>query len=221
MLIIKCIRNKSFTMAEINDAELALMATQGNGRALDKLITRHMGFVITVAKEYQGQGVELDDLVSEGNIALMNAILKWNPEKTQSLVMYAVHDIRKAMEQIVERMGMLLRVPEGEDGRVKSMDAPLRQGHTRSLGETMPQKGQKEPDQSADDISVSLDLASSIGILNERESIVIKEFYGISTPNLTMAEIGEHLGLKRERVRQIRKKAEQKLRKSLRRNNNS
>lgn len=198
---------------EEEERQLALLARQGKGRAMDRLLEANMGFVISLAKEYQNNGVDLDDLVSEGNIALMLAIQKWDPDKTSRLVKYAVYDIRKAMEHAVERQGNMLKT---QDAYLKSIDAPLRPGHTRSLGETMPQKLQPQPDSQTDDSTISVELIESLGTLSDREREVIAWFYGLERPHLTMAEIGEKLGLKRERVRQIRKKAERKLRKPLR-----
>lgn len=197
------------------DAALAMKAQGGDGRALDKIISANMGFVIMLAKEYQNQNVDLDDLVSEGSIALMNAVMKWDPKRTESLVTYAVYDIRKAMEQAIEREGCVIRIPEGKESRVKSIDAPLRPGHTRSLGETMPQKLQPEPTEGVDNEALSLSIGEGMDCLSDREKQVVKLFYGLGCPHLTMAEIGDEMGLKRERVRQIRKKAERKMRKGI------
>lgn len=196
------------------EAVLAKRAADGDGRALNKLVSNNMGFVINVAKEYQNNGVDLDDLVSEGSIALMNAILKWDPEKTESLVGYAVYDIRKAMEQTILKQGYVIRIPEGEERNIKSMDAPLRPGHTRSLGETMPQKLVPEAGQEVDNGDMADVITDTLDCLSERERQVVTLFYGIGCPHLTMAEIGEEMNLKRERVRQIRKKAERRMRKA-------
>lgn len=199
-----------------NQAEQALLAQkaqQGDGRALETLIKNNMGFVINLAKEYQQGGMELDDLVSEGSIALMNAILKWDPAKTSSLVAYAVYDIRKAMERTAEQESMIVRIPEGEFANVKSMDAPLRPGHSRSLGETMPSQSGEAPDAATDTLFVTEEMKERVQMLPQREQEIILSFYGIGRPHMTMAEIGDAMGLRRERVRQIRKKAERKLRK--------
>lgn len=191
-----------------------MLARQGNKRAMDRFMADNMGFVINLAKEYQNQGVDFDDLVSEGNLAMFNCIHKWDAEKTHSFVKYAVYDIRKAMQQAVDREGRVVRVPEGENSSVRSMDAPLRPGHTRSLGETMPQRDHQSPTESTDENIVTLDLLERVETLNEREHNVIARYYGLDTPHQSMAEIAESMGLKRERVRQIRKKAERKLRKA-------
>lgn len=197
----------------IDEKALAQLAVNGDSAALDKLVSANMGFVINLAKEYQCQGVELDDLVSEGSIALIMAIMKWDYNKTPRLVQYAVYDIRKAMEHVVEQMGNVVRVPEGADTKVKSMDAPLKQGHSRSLGESMPQKDARNAMDSTDDGTLSEDFELAFEILPEREKEVLRNYYGVGCHSLTMAEIGEKMGLKRERVRQIRKKAERRLRK--------
>lgn len=180
---------------------------------MERIITENMGFVINLAKEYQNQGVDFDDLVSEGNMAMINCVMKWKPEKTASFVQYAVFDIRKAMQQAVDREGRVVRMPEGENGKVRSMDAPLRPGHTRSLGETMPQKTHPSPSESTEDNIVTLEVLERVETLSDREREVIRRYYGIDAHPQSMAEIGEVMGLKRERVRQIRKKAEIKLRK--------
>lgn len=203
------------TLTNEQEKELAMLIASGNSRALDKLILANQGFVISTAKQYQGKGVDLDDLVSEGNIAIMMAAPKWDPEKEPRFVKYAVWHIRRAMEQALERQGNVIRVPENETKNVRSMDAPLRPGHNRSLGESMPQRGVRSIGDKANDATITLGLQDSLYVLNERERMVITNYYGLGTPQLNMAEIGIMMGLKRERIRQIRKRAERRLRKPL------
>lgn len=205
--------NDTGKLQNSEQAALAQRAKSGDRRATERLVTSNMGFVINLAKEYQGRGVEFDDLVSEGALAMITAIPKWDSAKTSDFVKYAVWDIRKAMERIVEREGQIVRVPEGYDGKFRSMDAPLRPGHTRSLGETMPQHDAVSASDATDDNAAGESIAEGIEHLNERERRVVTLFYGIDCNHLTMAEIAEDMGLKRERVRQIRKNAERKLRK--------
>lgn len=204
-------------ISEKEERILAKRALGGDNKAMDKLITSNMGFVINLAKEYLGNGVDMDDLVSEGCIAMMMAIRKWNPEQTDCLLRYAVWDIRKAMQQAVDKQGELIRIPDGELKNMKSMDAPLKQGHSRTLGESMTDNNKSAPSDIADRSSETEELLSRMQSLSERERVVMMKFYGIGSPELTMAEIGEGMGLKRERVRQIRKKAERKLRKIINR----
>lgn len=204
------------TLSIVEQRQLAVDIAAGNQRALDRLVLANQGFVISLAKQYQGNGVALDDLVSEGNIAMTMAAYKWDADKEPQFVKYAVWHIRRALDKAIERFGVVVRNPEEDTAKVSSMDAPLRPGYSRSLGETMPQRGTRNLSDKADDSTILDGLEEGLYVLNDREQRVIRSYYGIGTEHLTMFEIGQEMGLKRERVRQIRKKAEQKLRRPMR-----
>ena len=176
---------------------------QGDQQALEKLVTANLGFVVSVARQYQDNGLSLDDLVSEGNLALMLAAGKWKPEKGIRFVQYAVWDIRKAIERAIEQQGNIIH------------DAPASVGFTNSRVDMAVAKSNRNADESVSFLSADTELTGSLGCLNERERKVIILYYGLGTDALTMMEIANEMGLKRERVRQIRKKAERKLRKPL------
>lgn len=176
---------------------------QGDQQALEKLVTANLGFVVSVARQYQDNGLSLDDLVSEGNLALMLAAGKWKPEKGIRFVQYAVWDIRKAIERAIEQQGNIIH------------DAPASVGFTNSRVDMAVAKSNRNADESVAFLYADSELAGSLGCLNERERKVIVLYYGLGTDALTMMEIANEMGLKRERVRQIRKKAERKLRRPL------
>lgn len=176
---------------------------QGDQQALEKLVTANLGFVVSVARQYQDNGLSLDDLVSEGNLALMLAAGKWKPEKGIRFVQYAVWDIRKAIERAIEQQGNIIH------------DAPASVGFTNSRVDMAVAKSNRNADENIAFLSADSELAGSLGCLNERERKVIILYYGLGTDAITMMEIANEMGLKRERVRQIRKKAERKLRKPL------
>lgn len=166
-----------------------------NDKEIEQLVTANMGFVVNVAmqyaRQYSQEEVSLDDLVSEGTLAMLLAARKWDPEKEPQFVRYAVYDIRKAMERFL---------PEP----IKKKDE-----FTDKLN-----AGKPLTDDAVLDKETSYALSCAIDELNEREQEVIKSFYGIdNVEKLTMLEIGEKLGYKRERIRQIRKTAERKMRK--------
>ena len=181
---------------------------QGDQQALEKLVTANLGFVVSVARQYQDNGLSLDDLVSEGNLALMLAAGKWKPEKGIRFVQYAVWDIRKAIERAIEQQGNIIH------------DAPASVGFTNSRVDMAVAKSNRNADESVSFLSADTELTGSLGCLNERERKVIILYYGLGTDALTMMEIADEMGLKRERVRQIRKKAERKLRRPLTKLNN-
>lgn len=205
-------------LTEAEERRLGELIAQGDQKALDRLVTANIGFVVSVARQYNGKGLPLDDLVSEGNIAMMLAAMKWDPSKGTRFVQYAVWDIRKAIEHAIDQQVNVVRKPISEKSHLSqvSMDAPLRVGYTRTLGETMPARDQRSQYEETDNSSMNYGLARGLQVLSPREQEVIRKFYGLECETKTMMEIGIEMNLKRERVRQIRKKAERKLRKPMR-----
>lgn len=190
-------------LTDEEERQLGERIAQGDQQALERLVTANLGFVVSVARQYQDNGLSLDDLVSEGNLALMLAAGKWKPEKGIRFVQYAVWDIRKAIERAIEQQGNIIH------------DAPVSVGFTNSRVDMAVAKSNRNADESVSFLSSDTELTGSLGCLNERERKVIILYYGLGTDALTMMEIAEEMGLKRERVRQIRKKAERKLRRPL------
>lgn len=195
-------------LTDEEERQLGERIAQGDQHALERLVTANLGFVVSVARQYQDNGLSLDDLVSEGNLALMLAAGKWKPEKGIRFVQYAVWDIRKAIERAIEQQGNIIH------------DAPASVGFTNSRVDMAVAKSNRNADESVSFLSADTELTGSLGCLNERERKVIILYYGLGTDALTMMEIAEEMGLKRERVRQIRNKAERKLRKPLTKLNN-
>ena len=191
-------------LTDEEERHLGELIAQGDKRALDRLVTANLGFVVSVARQYQDRGLSLDDLVSEGNLAMMLAAGKWKPEKGIRFVQYAVWDIRKAIERAIEQQENIIH------------DAPGSVGFTNSRVDMVVAKTNRNIHDEIGFASAGSELVGSLGCLNERERKVITMYYGLGTNALTMIEIAMEMGLKRERVRQIRKKAERKLRKPLR-----
>ena len=191
-------------LTDEEERHLGELIALGDQRALDRLVTANLGFVVSVARQYQDRGLSLDDLVSEGNLAMMLAAGKWKPEKGIRFVQYAVWDIRKAIERAIEQQENIIH------------DAPGSVGFTNSRVDMVVAKTNRNIHDEIGLSSAGSELVGSLGCLNERERKVITMYYGLGTNALTMIEIAMEMGLKRERVRQIRKKAERKLRKPFR-----
>lgn len=203
------------------ERELAERIARGDGKAAEKLVTANLRFVISMANKYRGRGVEVEDLVSEGNIALMNAAAKFDASRSR-FVSYAVPMVRRAMEQAVESQGALYRVPRGEAtaaekrrSRALSVDAPLGGRENINLLSLLVNPNAPEADAMFEDSPHGSLLADALGVLDERERRVVAAVFGIGCERLTMAEAAAEMGLKRERVRQIRDKAVRKLSKQL------
>ena len=103
---------KEQLLSNEEERQLAERIAQGDERALSKLIEANLKFVVTVARQYKGQGVAMEDLVSEGNIGLMKAAAKFDASKGVRFVNYAVVHIRQAIEKAIDQQAGLYQVPK-------------------------------------------------------------------------------------------------------------
>ena len=186
----------------------------GDERALNKLIQANLRFVVTIARSYQGKGLTMDDLVSEGNIGLMKAARKYDSERGLRLVNYAVVFIRQQIEKALKQESAELRVENAKDGLSRSVDAPLGNRANMSLLSVLTDANSPLADVRVYDAAIADAVEYALRSLSEREHQVIAAYYGIEQEHLTMAEIAEDMQLKRERVRQIRNRAVRRLRKA-------
>ncbi len=90
---------------------VARQAAKGNKVAQDKLVNSNLRFVVNVAKKYQGQGLSLSDLISEGNIGLMNAVERYDVNKGYHFISYAVWWIRQAILKAICEKSRMIRLP--------------------------------------------------------------------------------------------------------------
>lgn len=211
------IKSLNAYMSEISEGELLtdeqekILAEQiqkGNKYALDELTSANLRYVVKVAKQYTGRGVALEDLISEGNIGMMKAAEKFDAARGKRFVTFAAPFIRKSIEEAIDKQ-------EGSSQPI-SVDEPIPLGSQNnfSLLNVLEDKDAPRADQHTEQEALILELKKVIDVLDEREQTVIKHFFGIECDHLTMAEIATTMGIKRERVRQIRDKAVRKLRKA-------
>jgi len=200
---------------------LAQRAKAGDTRALNRLVEANLRFVVSIASQYKGRGLDIDDLVSEGNIGLMKAAMRFDPEKGTRFVNYAVVHIRQQIEKAISQQTGLYQVPRDvtdQTARLQSqalsVDAPLGHRAHMSLLSVLVNQDAPMADARVHSEAIEDAIEFALGSLDDRESRVVNAFFGISQEHETMAEIAEDMGLKRERVRQIRDKAVRKLRKA-------
>lgn len=91
--------------------ELAVRAKNGDKKARDKIVSSNLRFVVSVAKKYRGQGLALEDLIDEGNIGLMTAVDKYEPEKGYHFISYAVWWIRQSILKALAEQSRPVRLP--------------------------------------------------------------------------------------------------------------
>jgi len=235
---------------------VARRARKGEQAALDALVRANLRFVVSVAKRYQNRGLSFADLIQEGNVGLVTAAEKFDPDQGVKFISYAVWWIRQAILAALARQSRSVRLPLNratELGRVLRAREQLRQDLRREpsageIGEVadldpstveMLQAlnmadvrldapvGDSEDNQLQDrfllddtDLEVELEdamlgelLDRALRLLRPRDARVLRLYYGLQGEREhTLEEIGQVLGVTRERVRQLRDRALRELR---------
>jgi RNA polymerase nonessential primary-like sigma factor len=210
------------------ELELARRVKQGDFAARQEMVERNLRLVVSIARRYMNRGLPLLDLIEEGNLGLMHALDKFDPERGFRFSTYASWWIRQSVERALINQGRLVRLPVHLEelaslmGRscdeiktllqrseqTRSLDQPVDTGSTHTLGELMPDEQGDDPHESlANSESVTL-LLAWVDMLPERQRQVIERRYGLrgGEPE-TLEAIAADLDLTRERVRQIQSEA--------------
>jgi len=237
---------------------LAKRIKQGDQAALEKLTKANLRFVVSVAKQYQNQGLSLSDLINEGNLGLIKAAQRFDETRGFKFISYAVWWIRQSILQALAEQSRIVRLPLNKVGSLNkinkafseleqeyerepsseeladmldipteevettlgvaarhvSMDAPFVEGEDNSLLDVLENSSTPGTDQALDyKESLRKEIERSLSTLTERQCDVIKLYFGIGVEHpMSLEDIGEKFGLTRERVRQIKDKAINKLR---------
>ena len=106
--------SKFKTLSRKEEHDLAIKAKNGDIDAMNKLIQANLKFVVKIASRYQNRGLSLSELISEGNIGLIKAIEKFDPDKDIKLISYAIWWIKQRIMLAVSEKSSLIRVPMGK-----------------------------------------------------------------------------------------------------------
>ncbi len=239
------------------EVKLAERIKQGDQRALDRLTKANLRFVVSVAKQYQNQGLSLPDLINEGNLGLIKAAQRFDETRGFKFISYAVWWIRQSILQALAEQSRIVRLPLNKVGltnrinkafsqleqeyerepsaeelaemleietdevaaslgissRHVSMDSPLGDGDDNTLMDVLHNPNAESTDEEIDHKeSLKTEIDRSLKTLTERQQEVIRYFFGIGVDHpLSLEDIGVRFNLTRERVRQIKDKAINKL----------
>jgi RNA polymerase primary sigma factor len=240
------------------EVQLAIRIKEGDQKALDRLTKANLRFVVSVAKQYQNQGLTLPDLINEGNLGLIKAAQRFDETRGFKFISYAVWWIRQSILQALAEQSRIVRLPLNKVGltnriskafqlleqefereptaeeladlleigpeevaatlnmstRHISVDSPMGDGEENTLMDVLVNPNAPQTDANLEHHeSLRLEIDRSLGTLTERQKDVICHFYGIGVDHpLSLEDIGERYHLTRERVRQIKDKAINKLR---------
>ncbi len=240
------------------EVKLAVRIRQGDQRALDRLTKANLRFVVSVAKQYQNQGLSLPDLINEGNVGLIKAAHRFDETRGFKFISYAVWWIRQSILQALAEQARIVRLPlnkvgltnrihkaysqleqeferepspeelaevldlETEEisatlgigGRHVSMDSPLSDGEENTLMDVLDNPNAERTDRNIEhNESLIMEINRSLTALTDRQKEVICFFFGIGIDHpMSLEDIGDKFNLTRERVRQIKDKAIDKLR---------
>ncbi len=202
----------------LTDAEeqaLAARIHQGDSKALDRLTEANLTFVVSLARQYTGRGLDLEDLVSEGNMGMLTAATHFTGQEKKRFVAFAAPYIRDAIEHAIEQQAGLYRVPrdvadtrlEKKRSKALSIDAPVGGSVQLSLGHVIADENAPVPDTRVEREALLDELRTLVDALDDRERRVMRGLYALADEPKTMAQVAMEMGLKRERVRQIRDRA--------------
>ena len=107
------------------EVELAQQIRKGDRKALERLTKANLRFVVSVAKQYQNQGLTLSDLINEGNVGLIKAAEKFDETRGFKFISYAVWWIRQSILQAMAEQRRIVRLPLNQVGSVKKIDKAL------------------------------------------------------------------------------------------------
>ena len=240
------------------ELDLARRVRTGDVAAKDKLVRSNLRFVVSIAKKYVGNGVPLEDLINDGNVGLVKAAERFDPERGFKFISYAVWWIRQSILVSVSENSRMIRMPMNRVGlaqraskvsRVLEQNlgreadaeelakelgvtkkeieevANFSQGHL-SLDQPVHDEGNEStfidqivddrtaaPDAGAYVDSLRRDMERALESLTDRERTILTRYYGLSGVKArTLEEIGKEMGYTRERIRQIKEQAIDKLR---------
>ena len=216
-------------LSKDEEVETARLAAQGNKAAREKLVTSNLRFVIMVAKKYQGKGLPLQDLISEGNIGLLNSVKNFDAEKGYRFITYAVWWIRQAIIKAIHEKGRMIRLPSNRinelmknekqksikrdhmyiNREVLSLDDPIsKQDNSLTIKDFIQDEYINSPVEHATNSILRDELETTLNGLEERAAEVLRCRFGLGDIGpMTLKEVGDHYQISRERVRQIERRA--------------
>jgi RNA polymerase primary sigma factor len=203
---------KSDNLTREQESTLARAAQSGDVKAQNALVEANLRFVIQVARQYQGMGLELEDLIAFGNIGLFEAVERFNPDKGVKFITFAVWYIRAELQKALNDLSRVVRIPSHrtatEEFSTKSIHTPVGDDENKETyaDRYLQADSTKSARETAD---LQYDLQRALNQLKPKQAEAITRFYGIGLEYpQCMDQIAEEMGVTNERARQLVRGAE-------------
>lgn len=227
--IFELLKNKN-----LNNKERSLL--------LNELVLGNLRFVISIAKNYQGQGLDIMDLISEGNIGLLKAAERFNPHSGYKFISYAVWWVKQSIMLSLNENSRTIRLPSNI---IQDQQKKIKKEKTNNNNFLISHENNQQDnllpycinlnDKINEDGDTLIDIINNnnsddpeffhktpseirkninliLSVLDDREKIIIEKSYGLNGVEINLEDLGEEFGCTKERIRQLRDKALKKLR---------
>ena len=197
------------------ETQLILDAQAGKLKARNTIIESNLRFAVQVARQYQGMGLEMEDLIAFANIGLFEAVDRFDTSKNVKFITFAVWYIRAEIQKALNDLSRTVRIPSHrtatEEYSTKSISTPVGDDENK---ETYADRylAADEVRSSRDRADLTFDIDRALAQLKPKQEEALRRNYGLGVEYAqSMDQIGEEMGITNERARQLVRQAEEAL----------